>query len=46
MIPHLMARGESLAMKTVFVPLALAGVFTLFMMLVQSIARLFDDRKS
>jgi hypothetical protein len=32
-------------MKTVFVPLALAGVFTLFVMLVQSIAGLFDDRK-
>jgi len=45
LIPDLTAWVESLAMKTGFVPLALAGVFTLIVMLVQSIARLFDDRK-
>ena len=38
MIPDLTAWGESLV--------ALAGLFTFFVMFVQSIARLFDDRKS
>jgi len=46
LIPDLTAWVESLSMKTAFVLLALAGVFTLFVMLVQSIAKLFDDRKS
>jgi len=46
MIPDLAAGGESPGMEAGFVPLALAGVFTLFVMLVQSIVRLFDDRKS
>jgi len=44
MIPDLTAWGESLGMETAFV--ALAGLFTFFVMFVQSIARLFDDRKS
>jgi len=46
LIPHLTAWGESLGMEGAFVALAFAGLFILFVMLVQSIARLFDDRKS
>jgi hypothetical protein len=46
MIPDLKAWAESLGVRAVFVPLALAGVFTLFVMLLQSIARFFHDRKS
>jgi hypothetical protein len=46
MIPDLTGRSESPGMEAAFVSLALAGLFTLFVMFVQSIARLFDDRKS
>ena len=46
MIPDLTAWGESPGMEAAFVSLALAGLFTLFVMFVQSNARLFDDRKS
>ena len=46
MIPDLAAWAENLGFKPVFVPLALAGVCTLLVMLVQAVARLFDDRKS
>jgi hypothetical protein len=46
MIPDLKAWAESLGVRAVFAPLALAGVFTLLVMLLQSIAKLFPDRKS
>jgi len=45
-IPDLAAWVESLGTEAAFAALALAGLFTLFVMFVQSIARLFDDRKS
>jgi hypothetical protein len=46
MIPELLPWAESLGLRVVFLPLALAVLFTLFVMLAQSLARLFDDRKS
>jgi hypothetical protein len=45
MIPDLTAWAESLGLKAVVVPLVLAGLFTVFLMFVQSIARLFDDQR-
>jgi hypothetical protein len=46
MIPELISSAENLGLRIVFLPLALAGLFTLFVMLAQSLARLFDDQKS
>ena len=45
MIPDLMAWAQSLGLGAGFIPLALASLFTLFLMLVQWVARLFDDGK-
>jgi hypothetical protein len=45
-IPYLVARAESLGISAVFALLVIAGLFTLLVMLLQSIARLFDDRES
>jgi hypothetical protein len=45
MIPELIPLAESLGLRVVFLPLALAGLFTLFVMLAQSLAGLFDDRR-
>jgi hypothetical protein len=42
-ILDLTAWAERLGIGAVFIPLAFAGLFTLFLMFVQSIARLFDD---
>jgi hypothetical protein len=46
MIPELIPWAENLGLRVVFFPLVFAGLFTLFVMLAQSLARLFDDRKS
>lgn len=46
MIPDLTAWAESVGLKAAFVPLALAGLFTVFVTFLHSIARLFDDRES
>jgi hypothetical protein len=45
-IPYLVARAESLGIGAVFALLVIAGLFTLLVLLLQSIARLFDDRES
>ncbi len=44
MIPYLVARAESLGIGAVFALFVIGGLFTLLVMLLQAIARLFDDR--